>query len=82
MAGCLDYLFEETDKIEDESGHKEEQGINMQPLIGGDFENVRLLDRKETYPKAEIICGSFYHKDEDAVCGDGYRYRRDTAVSK
>lgn len=68
MAGCLDYLFEETDKIEDESGHKEEQGINMQPLIGGDFENVRLLDRKETYPKAEIICGSFYHKDEDLQC--------------
>lgn len=38
---------------------------NIVPPLGGEFEKIKLLDRKATYEKAVIDCGDFCGIDED-----------------
>lgn len=67
MADCLTYFFEraaECGKAEDMTA----QLLQQNPVIGGDFEKVRLLDRKENREGKEICCGSFRWKDETLQC--------------
>jgi lysophospholipase L1-like esterase len=62
MADSLEYLFDVTDHAEwDDQDHDAEQA----PLIGNDFVNVKLLDRKNGNNIARITAGSFDKTDTD-----------------
>ncbi|WEG11098.1 SGNH/GDSL hydrolase family protein [Pullulanibacillus sp. KACC 23026] len=62
MADCLQYLFSETKKsIRD----REDIKLDQPPVIGHDFKDVQLLDRKENRIGAAIRMGSFSETDDD-----------------
>ncbi|WP_405132322.1 SGNH/GDSL hydrolase family protein [Paenibacillus sp. FSL H8-0317] len=62
MADCLEYLFDVTNRSEwDEKDHD----IEKAPLIGNEFVNVKLLDRKNGNHIARIDAGSFCKTDTD-----------------
>lgn len=64
MADCMDYFFEQA------AGNKSigedflKKGL-PEPVIGADFEQVRLLDRKEMPEGTVASCGSFCMTDSD-----------------
>lgn len=65
MADCLNVLFE---KVEEEDAGNQvpaEGEILPKAPLGGAFENVRLLDRKENPAGAVIHCGDFDKTDEE-----------------
>lgn len=62
MADCLGHLFKTVQAATKD--HRIELD-KITPVIGGDFENVRLLDRKNTYEKAFIMEGGFTYIDEE-----------------
>lgn len=68
MAKCLDYLFEAADNSlagsEDSSILQEK----CTPVLGCDFQDVQLLDRKSLCQDAVICCGSFDGTDCDLQC--------------
>lgn len=65
MADCLGNLFEEVEKIGfDGIVDETEQLLRKGPAIGNTFENVKLLDKKDTYEKAVINCGGFTKTDD------------------
>ena len=75
MADCLQYLFERCELREHarldafENGLTEEgmllQRLKLEPVIGGSFENVRLMDKKDVYEGAVIETGDFTATDQD-----------------
>lgn len=75
MADCLQYLFERCELREHarldafENGLTEEgmllQRLKLEPVIGGSFENVRLMDKKDVYEGAVIETGDFTATDQE-----------------
>lgn len=75
MADCLQYLFERCESSEHarldafENGLTEEgmllQRLKLEPVIGGSFENVRLMDKKDAYEGAVIEAGDFTATDQE-----------------
>lgn len=75
MADCLQYLFERCELREHarldafENGLTEEgmllQRLKLEPVIGGSFENVRLMDKKDVYEGALIETGDFTATDQE-----------------
>ena len=77
MADCLTYFFTQAAKQE---GPAEPDSLEKglpEPVIGADFERVRLLDKKDMPEGAKVICGSFsftdtelqeVEMDEDLAC--------------
>ena len=73
MADCIEYLFEKIDQAGHASlnafelGLTEEkilqENLNLAPVIGNSFENIRLLDKKDIYAKAYIDEGGFDSTD-------------------
>ena len=73
MADCIEYLFEKIDQAGHASldafelGLTEEkilqEKLNLAPVIGNSFENIRLLDKKDIYAKAYIDEGGFESTD-------------------
>lgn len=62
MADCLTYFFEQA-AIEGSGEETFLQNGLPEPVIGADFERVRLLDRKEMPEGAVVSCGSFCQTD-------------------
>lgn len=70
MADCLTYFFEQAAKGSADGKRQDETErlLLQNPVIGGDFEKVRLLDRKENCEGKEIFAGSFLWEDETLQC--------------
>lgn len=64
MADCLDYFFEQAAGNKSAGEEFLKKGL-PEPVIGADFERVRLLDRKEKPAGTEISCGSFCMTDSN-----------------
>ncbi len=68
MADCIDYLFAKAqDNLQTREKETQERTkllLEEAPAIGNTFEYVRLLDKKDTYEKAEIKCGGFTGSDK------------------
>ncbi len=66
MADGILYLFKTVDA---QAADTEDVDINaITPPLGGEFETVQLLDRKNTYDGAVIDCGDFNEIDKDLQC--------------
>ncbi len=72
MADCLGFLFDEAQKKlqlgEALPEDMTDELLCREPAIGADFEYVKLLDKKDTYDKAEINCGGFTGCDTVLQC--------------
>ncbi len=70
MADCLLYLIEqaEINKNVPEEGKSTEELLLNKPVVGNTFENIRLLDKKNAYKKAEIMPGGFTDTDTVLQC--------------
>lgn len=70
MADCLLYLFRQAEKetVTECQGKSMEQLLMQEPVTGNAFEDIRLLDKKNTYGKAEIIPGGFTATDNILQC--------------
>ena len=65
MADCLTYFFAQAAKQGSaEEPDPMEKGL-PEPVIGSDFERVRLLDRKDMPEGAKVVCGSFRFTDTE-----------------
>lgn len=65
MADCLGNLFTKVGEADYESVEDEtEKYLEQEPAIGKTFEDVRLMDKKDTYDKAVISCGGFTETDK------------------
>lgn len=64
MADCLDYFFEQAAGNKSAGEEFLKKGLS-EPVIGADFERVRLLDRKEMPEGAVVSCGSFCMTDSN-----------------
>lgn len=62
MADCLGWLFEVTDRSEED---QEDITFVMPPVIGNDFAGVRLLDRASNKDIASIAEGGFCRTDSE-----------------
>jgi lysophospholipase L1-like esterase len=67
MADSLGNLFDEVENLmkedEEEPIDKTKELLMLKPVIGNTFDNIKLLDKKDTYAKAEIDCGGFTEID-------------------
>lgn len=64
MADCIANLFREVEKADFESvADNTEELLKKAPAIGNTFDDVKLLDKKDTYDKAVINCGGFTETD-------------------
>lgn len=67
MADSLGNLFDEVENLmkedEEEPIDKTKELLMLKPVIGNTFDNIKLLDKKDTYEKAEIDCGGFTEID-------------------
>lgn len=64
MADCFGYLFDQAEYAEAAGVERSTDRLLAQaPVIGAAFEKVRLMDRKDTYDKAEIAPGGFSGTD-------------------
>ncbi|MFG6393371.1 MAG: SGNH/GDSL hydrolase family protein [Lachnospiraceae bacterium] len=70
MADCLMYLMEQAVNIKNTSTGTEDADMAVlpAPVIGNTFENVKLLDKKDTYSGARIIPGGFADTDTVLQC--------------
>lgn len=70
MADCLLYLIEQAGINENipKEGKSTEELLLNKPVAGNTFENIRLLDKKNTYEKAEIMPGGFTGTDKVLQC--------------
>lgn len=72
MADCLGNLFDEVENLMENEGtesiDKTEQLLMKNPVIGNTFDNIKLLDKKNTYVNAEIDCGGFTEIDSVLQC--------------
>ena len=66
MADGLLYLFKVVDA--QEKAVEEVDITNIEAPIGGEFETVKLLDRKAAYEGAVIDCGDFCETDTELQC--------------
>lgn len=70
MAECLFYLMEQAavngNVTEEEKST--EKLLSKEPVIGNTFEKIKLLDKRNTYKKAEIIPGGFTGTDNILQC--------------
>ena len=65
MADCIANLFREVEKADFESvADNIEELLKKAPAIGNTFDDVKLLDKKDTYDKAVINCGGFTETDD------------------
>ncbi|MDE7247890.1 MAG: SGNH/GDSL hydrolase family protein [Lachnospiraceae bacterium] len=64
MADCLTYFFEQAAGQKSIGEEYLKNGLPV-PVIGADFERVRLLDRKDMPDTAAVFCGSFSFTDGD-----------------
>lgn len=65
MADCIANLFREVEKADFESvADNTEELLKKAPAIGNTFDDVKLLDKKDTYDKAVINCGGFTETDD------------------
>lgn len=64
MADCLTYFFEKAAKNKDDGEDFLKNGL-PEPVIGADFERVKLLDRKELPAGASVSCGVFCQTDDN-----------------
>lgn len=65
MSDCIMYLMEQAANIENTSTANTDMPA---PVTGNTFENVKLLDRKDTYAGAEITPGGFTDTDTVLQC--------------
>ncbi len=66
MADCLMHCFE---KAKEQGGSGESMGDSLPaPVIGADFENVRLLDKKDMPEGVTVTPGSFLFVDDKLQC--------------
>jgi len=70
MAECLLYLMEqaEADRSAADGESSTEKLLLKEPVIGNTFEKIKLLDKKDTYEKAEIMPGGFTGTDNILQC--------------
>ena len=70
MAECLLYLMEqaEADRSAADGESSTEKLLLREPVIGNTFEKIKLLDKKDTYKKAEIMPGGFTGTDNILQC--------------
>ena len=70
MADCLSYLFAQAEK--DTGLGDREKGteylLPKEPVTGNTFEDIRLLDKRNVYNKAEIMPGGFDGTDTILQC--------------
>lgn len=64
MADCITYLLEQTER-EKEWIDRTTKLLLKKPAIGDDFVSVKLLDKKNHNPKANIRCGGFTKTDTE-----------------
>ncbi len=62
MTDCLELLFDTVDRT---VAHEQDVELDKPPLIGSEFSEVRLLDRRHAYPLATIEEGGFHETDLD-----------------
>lgn len=63
MADCIAHLFQTADELP-----MQEDTLSIgdiEPPLGGEFENVKLFDRNSANDDIYVDCGSFCRKDED-----------------
>lgn len=65
MTDCLCYLFQQVDGAVTDL---EEDYTTVRPVLGAEFENVKLLDKKDNFVQASISCGAFTATDTDLQC--------------
>lgn len=65
MADCLTYFFTKAVKQEKTAESDPLKNGLPEPVIGADFERVRLLDRKDIPEEAKVDCGSFCFTDTE-----------------
>lgn len=63
MADCIEYLLQTADKLP--AGEDTLRIEETAPPLGGEFENVKLFDRKSDTPGIHVDCGDFTHRDEE-----------------
>jgi hypothetical protein len=67
MADCIGNLFDEVKNMIDQESavhiDKTQQLLLQQPVVGNTFDEVKLLDKRNTYDKASINCGGFTECD-------------------
>ncbi|MEE1305331.1 MAG: GDSL-type esterase/lipase family protein [Agathobacter sp.] len=69
MADCIGNLFEIASNTDYEDiVDTTEQLMEKTPVIGNTFEDVRLLDKMNSYEKARIECGAFIETDNVLQC--------------
>lgn len=70
MADCLSYLFTKAEKNRNPAGMERctERLLSEKPFMGNTFEDIRLLDKRNTYKKAEIMQGGFSGTDTILQC--------------
>lgn len=64
MADCLTSFFEQAAESKDAGEAFLKDGL-PEPVIGSDFERVKLLDRKDMPGAAAVSCGSFRFTDKE-----------------
>ncbi len=70
MADCLLYLYKQAETRKNLEGQKKSTSklLLKEPLTGSTFEDIKLLDKRNTYNKAEIIPGGFTGTDNILQC--------------
>ncbi|WOC33007.1 MULTISPECIES: SGNH/GDSL hydrolase family protein [Caproicibacterium] len=68
MADCLAYLVKQAVAQKKTEADQTEALLQQKPVLGGTYEDVRLLDRKDNFIGAKIDCGSFAEHDDDLQC--------------
>lgn len=67
MSDCIIYLMEQAANTDNASINTDSADMPV-PVAGSTFENVKLLDKKDTYSNAEIIPGGFTDTDTVLQC--------------
>lgn len=70
MADCIIHLMKQAENMGNTSTNAGDVDMPVLPVpvIGNTFENVKLLDKKDTYSNAEIIPGGFTDTDTMLQC--------------
>lgn len=69
MADCLAALFDQAEQAADAAPEQStEMLLGQAAVIGSAFEQVKLMDRKDTYSKANIMPGGFTGTDRALQC--------------
>lgn len=77
MADCIAHMLQTVDKLPRQEDTL--QLSSVKPILGGEFENVKLLDRSSSVPGIHVDCGDFHRTDEEL---QGVEMDRDLAPTK